>query len=478
MWDIELMKQSELSLSRQLFHHIRNLIMDNRLTAGEALPSSRYLAKDLTVSRSTVTEAYDMLIAEGYVVSRQGAPTRVKEGLCLNKVSHKIKVNEIHEPVENFPVDFKTGQPDISTFPYYVWKQMIDKSQNKLLERDFGYFNTAGYTPLREEISQWLFRMRGITVDADNVFITTGTTQAINILVHMLYREGMPFAVEDPCHRAIIELLKLRGAAYTGFPADTNGIITDLLDRRSYSAIYVTPSHQFPLGGILPAKRRADLIRYAREQGTYIIEDDYDSEFRYTGAPISPLYSMDSERVIYSGTFSKIMYPAIRIGFVLLPPSLTKQWLHTRKYFDVQNPITEQAALAEFLYQRKLDKYVQKLSHLYNEKRNTLSDSLAQNFKGKERLLGDRAGLHLVLQIEGKSFEEDFIHKSQSLGIRAYPVEEYCLKKGLHSDKLMLGYGHLSIKDIPKKVRVLSDFIKSYGPSGCDHWDKSRGNRL
>lgn len=463
MWDIELMKQSELSLSRQLFHHIRTLILDNRLTAGEALPSSRYLAKDLSVSRSTVSEAYDMLIAEGYVVSRQGAPTRVREGLCLKKVRQKVKDSDIDEPAENFPVDFKTGQPDVSTFPYYVWKQMLDRSQNKLRERDFGYYNTAGYGPLREEIGQWLFRMRGITVEPDNIFITTGTTQAINILVHMLYKEGRPFAVEDPCHKAIIELLKLRGAAYTGFPADNNGLITELLDRRSYSAIYVTPSHQFPLGGILPARRRAELIRYAGVQGTYIIEDDYDSEFRYTGAPISPLYSMDSEWVIYTGTFSKIMYPALRIGFVLLPPNLKKQWLHTRKYFDVQNPITEQAALAEFLYQRKLDNYVQKLSRLYSEKRNILTQSLAQNFQGKEQLLGDRAGLHLVLQIEGKRFEKDFIHKSQALGIRAYPVEEYCLTKGLHSDKLMLGYGHLAIKAISENVRVLSEFIKSYG---------------
>jgi GntR family transcriptional regulator/MocR family aminotransferase len=457
MWNIILKREKEISLSRQLFYSIKKLILEGKITAGEALPSSRGLAKNLSVSRSTVCEAYDMLITEGFVVSRQGAPTKVKEGLYLEKYHTKAVTYETSQP--SFSTDFKTGQPDVSCFPRYLWNQLLYKSCEKLQDKDLGYFTTAGYEPLREEISQWLFRTRGILAKSQDIFITTGTTQALNLFVQMLSKEGLPFAVEDPCHLGIIEILKNRKIPFLGIPVDENGIRTEQLENRDFSTVYVTPSHQFPLGGILPAERRAELIRLARKQNFYIIEDDYDSEFRYGGAPITPLYSMDCESVLYAGTFSKTMYPALRVGFVVLPPPLHAQWLHLRKYFDVQNPIIEQAALAEFLSQRKLDKYVQKICQLYGEKRQLLLKSILQCFGKEVCLLGDTSGLHLVLQIPGVCFNEGFIAKSQAFGIRVYPIEHYCIRKGNHSDKLMLGYGHLHVDEIHQSVLRLYDFI-------------------
>ena len=171
-----------------------------------------------------------------------------------------------------------------------------------------------GHGPLREEISQWLFRERGISAAAGDIFITSGTTQALNLLVQIVAQKGRPFIVEDPCHLAIIEILKNKDLPYEAVAVDENGLKTELLEALSLSAVYVTPSHQFPLGGILPAERRASLIRLARKQNFYIIEDDYDSEFRYAGAPVTPLFSMNNERVLYVGTFSKTMYPALRVG--------------------------------------------------------------------------------------------------------------------------------------------------------------------
>lgn len=458
MWDIVLSKQGGISLSRQLFYQIKNLILEGKIAAGEALLSSRRLAKDLSVSRSTVNEAYDMLIAEGFVISRQGAPTRVKEGVRLEK-SKTAKLRHPVQTPKEFVADFKTGQPDVSCFPHYMWRQMLNKSYEKLQDADFGYFGTAGYGPLREEISQWVFRTRGIAADPQDIFITSGTTQALNIFIQMLYKREFPIAVEEPGHLAAVEILKNRKIPFVGAPVDDRGVKTDLLANARLSAIYVTPSHQFPLGGILPAERRTELIRIARKQDFYIIEDDYDSEFRYEGAPITPLCSMDSQRVLYTGSFSKIMYPALRVGFVILPPELHKQWLNMRKYFDVQNPVIEQAALTEFLKQRKLDKYLQKLCQMYGEKRKLLSECIFRYFGDQVRLLGDKSGLHLVLQIPGFNFNEEFITQSQALGIRIYPIKHYCLEKGKHQDKIMLGYGHLKPGEIHKSVGILYHFI-------------------
>ncbi|WP_058303703.1 MocR-like pyridoxine biosynthesis transcription factor PdxR [Gorillibacterium timonense] len=466
MWDIVLSKQREVSLSRQLFYQIKNLILADKLKAGEALPSSRSLAKDMSVSRSTVNEAYDMLLAEGFVTSRQGSRVRVKEGLCLEASSVRVYTEETPRESRTFSVDFQTGQPDIRSFPHYLWRQMLLTAYDKLQDDHFGYSETAGYGPLREEICQWLFRTRGISTDPRNLFITSGTTHAITILAPLLVKKGLPFAIEDPCHHGIIEILKHRGISYAGVPVDDQGLRTELLREGRYSAVYVTPSHQFPLGGILPAERRAELIRLARKQGMYIIEDDYDSEFRYGGAPISPLYSMDSERVLYAGTFSKTMFPALRVGFVILPSELHAPWLHGRLYTDVQNPIMEQAALAEFLNKRKLDRYLQQLGQQYADKRRVLSESISRYFGSGAIFHGDQSGLHLVLQLPGLHFDEEFLAKSQSVGIRAIPVESYCLVKGKHQDKIMLGYGHLNMDEIENKVERFYHFISQhYGPS-------------
>jgi GntR family transcriptional regulator/MocR family aminotransferase len=463
MWDIVLQRKKEISLSRQLFYAMKKLILDGKITAGEALPSSRWLAEDLSISRSTVCEAYDMLITEGFIVSRQGAPTRVKDGLYLDQSHTKAISHEAEQSAQTFAADFKTGQPDVSCFPRYLWNQLMYKACEKLQDRDLGYFGTAGYEPLREEISQWLFRERGISALPQDIFITTGATQALNLLVQMLSKKGQPFGVEDPCHLGILEILKNGELPFMAVAVDENGIKAEQLKNQCLSAVYVTPAHQFPFGGILPAERRATLIRLARKQEFYIIEDDYDSEFRYVGAPVTPLYSMDCERVLYVGTFSKTMYPALRVGFVVLPPPLQAKWLYLRKYLDVQNPIIEQAALAEFMRQRKLDKYVQQVRRMYGEKRRVLTESILQCFGNDVRLLGDESGLHFVLQIPGLYFADNFIAESQSHGIRVYPIEHYCVTKGSHTDKLMLGYGHLHVDKIHESVLGLYNFItKNY----------------
>jgi GntR family transcriptional regulator/MocR family aminotransferase len=254
-----------------------------------------------------------------------------------------------------------------------------------------------------------------------------------------------------------------QGCRVVPVPADEHGIQTALLDHAPRAqAVYVTPSHQFPLGGILTASRRASLIRYARGSDSYIIEDDYDSEFRYCGEPVVPLYSMDPWQVIYVGTFSKSVYPALRVGYVILPQELQTQWLRLRTYTDVQNPILGQAALAMFLRTRKLDRHIQRMRRIYGERRKVLLDSLAQTFGREWRIYGDDAGLHLAVEFPGLSFNGDFRKSTLEAGIDVTPVEYHCIEKGTHRNKLLIGYGHLEPEEIRRGIELLNRHMEEY----------------
>lgn len=270
--------------------------------------------------------------------------------------------------------------------------------------------------------------------------------------------------VEDPCHTGMLRVLQRKGIKICPIPVDQQGIQTEYLEGKSAGAVYVTPSHQFPLGGILPASRRAALIRFARDNDLYIIEDDYDSEFRYSGGTIAPLLSMDAERVIYVGTFSKILFPALRIGYVILPPQMQAQWRYIRTHTDVQNPIFEQAALAEYLSTRKLDRHVLKMRKLYGQRRQILLTAL-QNIFGSEWIpWGDAAGLHLALEFPGMGFDQNFASGAREHGIRITPVDYHSITKGIHQDKILLGYGHLEAAEIQEGVRILHDYIQQLYP--------------
>lgn len=454
MWGIELHRQSEVPLKRQLYQELRDRIVSGRLEAGEALPSTRELAGELKVSRNTVNEAYEMLIAEGFVQSRQGAATRVAEGVFLERKPSE----ELPKPEKTsvaLLADFQTGQPDLRRFPRYLWQQTVQKAMQEMPPHLFGYTGPAGLPKLREEIAAWLFRSKGLSVDPENIFITSGATHALHLAADLLYEEGKEILVEDPCNRGMYHTFLHRGYPLSPIPADEHGLRTECLNGKQACAVYVTPSHQFPLGGILPASRRAALIRYARETDCYIVEDDYDSEFRYYGDPVAPLHALDPERVVYVGTFSKVLFPALRIGYVILPAKLHKRWRQLRTHSDVQNPPFEQAALAELLHTRKFDRHIGKMRKLYKERRQALLDALRDNFQDTWRCWGDAAGLHLAVEFFGMSFDEAFVETCKRNRIRVTPVEAHSIRKGEHTNKLLFGYGHLEPDEIRNGVFLL-----------------------
>lgn len=473
VWGMELERGSEVSLSRQIFVGVREAVLAGRLAPGETLPSTRLLAGQLGVSRNTVCDAYDMLLAEGFLVSRQGAPTRVAEGLaaqgspfgrsaCGSGLSTARAASPSYPPVVH---DFQTGRPDLRVFPWELWSRLVKEAGENLPPSARGYGEAQGYAPLRREIAAWLFRSRGMQVEEADIFITAGATQALHLLAELLPRkEGNLFALESPSHPAAYAIAANRGFSPLWLPVDEQGAQIEALHHQSVSAVYVTPSHQFPLGGILPAPRRAALIRMAEAQGFYIIEDDYDSEYRYTGAPISPLYTLDqgAGRVIYIGSFSKTMFPALRLGFAIVPPALQKAWRTRRTYLDVQSPVLEQAGLALFLRTRSWDKHIRRMRRLYGQKREALLAAISRHFAGAAVPWGDAAGLHLVLQFPGHPFGQAFIRGSRQAGIRINPVSAYCPGQGEHADKLLLGYGHLNTREIEEGIAALSSFMTAY----------------
>jgi len=458
MWGIELRKNDDVPLSRQLFLALTGRIMDGQIAQGDALPSTRELAVDLGVSRNTVCEAYTMLWTEGFIVNHPGAASRVADGLAVTALRPERPAAQERVPVP-YRYDFKTGQPDLALFPWAAWALDIREAAARLPSGQLSYTGAKGYPPLCGEIARWLLRSRGMAVDPADVFITSGATQALYLLVDILHRGGRAFALEDPSHPGIRTAILDKGYEVCWMPVDRHGADISFLKGRDISAVYVTPSHQFPLGGILPAGRRAELIRLAREHDFYLIEDDYDSEFRYTGAPVSPLYSMDPSRVVYVGTFSKTLFPALRLGFAVLPRPLQAAWEHSRQYMDVQNPILEQAALTEFLRKRQMDRHIRRMSAVYGEKRAALLASVEQEFSQAVDVWGDASGLHVALQFPGRAFGPEFKRACREAGLRIQPVSGYCVETAAHTDKLLAGYGHLGVEEIVEGVKVLRGIL-------------------
>ncbi len=464
MWGIELNRDNGIPLKRQIYEGLKSRIVDGYMTQDDVLPSTRALARFLNVSRGTVSDAYDMLIAEGFVLSHPGAPTKVMGDLIIRTTPRVEGFADISEATKTIIVDFQTGQPDLRIFPQFMWRQLLSKALVDTSIELYNYSGPQGLPALRNELSSWLMRSRGLFADPHDIFITAGATHALHILSMMFSDGGREVLIEDPCHEGMRKTLCNSGCSITPIPADSHGMQTRYLPREgTIGALYVTPSHQFPFGGVLPATRRAALVRYAQDHDAYIIEDDYDSEFRYSGEPISPLCSLDPQRVIYVGTFSKIIFPALRIGYAIIPQRLQEQWMSKRTYIDVQNPLLEQVVLAEFIRTRKLDRHLLKMKKHYGQRREALLRSLKDCFGDGWVAYGDAAGLHMTIDFPGTKFDDNLIRQLFERGIRVTPLERHCVQKGQHESKLVMGYGHLDPQEISKGVSYLSQVMRALG---------------
>ena len=460
---ITIRRDSGKPLARQIFEQISGLILDGKIRPGERLPSSRALAEELGISRNVALEATDQLIAEGFLESRKGSGVFAASGIGVHPKSRrenvefeKIGFEEIREDI----VDFRSGLPDMDYFPRYIWLRITKEIYSCSKYDPLSYNQPEGSLELRKEIAAYVCSRRGANCDAGRIVITSGTTQAVNMASKLLVTQKKHIAfLEDPITCDIQAIIKSNGATVRGVELEADGIKTPP-DNPSVSFIYVTPSHQFPIGYAMSVQKRNALLDYANRNKAYIVEDDYDSEFRFDGPPVSCIQGLDPDKVIYIGTFSKTLCPAFRIAYMILPDHLVAKGRRQKWFMDLHNPVPNQLILAEFLARGHYTRHIAKMRRLYKKRRETLEAELYKNFGKKVEILGSRTGIHLCARFRGYNFDNKLLSLIEDAGCKVYPVEKHTINKGKYSDTLILGYGRLPEEKITEGIKIFATAIR------------------
>ena len=466
MW-INIDRDTAVPLIRQLYSRIRESILSGRLQPGARLPSSRKLATSLQISRNVVLEAYDLLYAEGFLAPKQGAGTYVAGGAAFTGPTRMAPppVEKVTMGYDCPPgvINFRAGTPNLKMFPAKLWLQMVQEVLRLPPEEMLAYGHPEGRHELRQAICDYVVTQREVSCHPEQIVITAGTTQAIGIACHLLLGERRDVVLEEPITRDIQLIVKSHGGILHPVPVDNEGMRTaELPTALNPAFVYVTPSHQFPIGGTMPIQRRIELLRYAEKTGAYLIEDDYDSEFRFDGPPLSSLHGLHPDRVVYIGTFSKTLCPAIRIGYLILPPSLISLGRSRKWQSDLHNEVTSQLALARFIRLGHYLRHVARMRKHYQQRRNDMVGVLTENFGPQVHILGSATGLHLVARFPGCQFTPAFFAEMEAAGARFYPVATHAFDPGRHQDELLLGYGNVSSAEICTGLTILAEHLHHY----------------
>ena len=464
MFGIRLDRASAVSLPQQLTSEIRSRILEGRLTRRDKLPPSRILAKDLCVARNVVVQAYEQLLVEGYLTSRVGSGTFVTD-LEIPHADRQARLVATRARPAPSPapgtadISFNPGLPDLGRFPRLLWAKTLKEVCIGARPGAFGYGSVQGERALREALVGYLWRSKGIECHPEQLVIVSGAAQGTDLLARLRHTAGT-VVFEDPGYDHVRQIFKHNGLGLTPIPVDGRGLRTDALPARGRCAfIYVVPSHQFPLGGILPIERRLVLLEYARRRGALIIEDDYDSEFRYCGEPIQSLRHLAPDLVVYVGTFSKIFSPGLRLGFMILPDHLTQTVCRLKEELNMRTPPLEQLALARFIEGRLLDRHIFRMKRIYQGKRKCLIEALGRAFGHRVRITGEDAGLHLLVEFLDRDFQRADFPRLAKRGVKVDWVEDYASRKGLHRNQLVLGYGGLEPDQIEEGVLRLKALV-------------------
>ncbi|MCK0471757.1 PLP-dependent aminotransferase family protein [Halalkalibacter sp. APA_J-10(15)] len=456
-------RQLERPLTEQIYTQIKKKILQAELKANERLPSTRQLAQDLCVSRNITIEAYERLMAEGYIETRQGSGTYVSYGAHfeLNQHMSLSDINEERSPSDDQNVtNFRSGIPDLRLFPRAIWAKLTYNTIHDCDYKALSYSNPEGLLELREQLVNYLLKVRGVQCHSSQIVITSGATQALSLVAKLLLSKEDQIIMEDPITEDIQSIFSSSGAIIQGIPVDHNGLQTDLIKQHErLNAIFVTPSHQFPLGSTLPIQRRIHLIHVARAADCYIVEDDYDSEFRHEGAPVSSLQGLDPTRVIYVGSFSKILSPALRIGYLVLPQPFIQKCREYKWFSDLHTPSVEQLTLARFIEKGYLERHILKMKKVYRKRRDLLIHLLHKTFPNQLSITGHSTGLHLIAEWHDLHFSNKIIETIRTNGVYLYPVEDHSIEKGHHTKKVIFGYGHLNEEEIHEGIRRLSKIL-------------------
>jgi GntR family transcriptional regulator/MocR family aminotransferase len=451
---LELDRSRPRSLRSQIESGLRDAIAVGRLPPGTTLPSSRALATDLGVTRGVVVAAYDQLLAEGYLVARQGAGTVVNPAPASLTPSTTPR-DRPAPPV----VDFQPSIPDLGTFPRAAWLRATRTALQTLPDRYFGYSDPRGLRLLRTAVADYLGRVRGVVADADQVVICNGFAHGLSLVARQLLDVGhTTIAVEDPGQDGPRDELTWLGVGHEAVPVDAEGLVVEQLRRSSARAVLLTPAHQFPTGAVLAPVRRRAVVAWAHDIDGYVIEDDYDAEYRYDRHPVGAMQGLAPDRVIYSGTLSKSLAPGLRLGWLVLPPPLVRPIAANRTLVDRSTSVAVQASFAEFLASGDLDRHLRRMRRVYRERRDILIAALAR-WLPDARPSGVAAGLHVMVTLPPRVDEAELIERAATAGIRVYPLTPYRVAKSDAAPAILLGYGNLTPALIEHGVQELAAIV-------------------
>jgi len=467
--DLFLDPEAAKPLAAQLYEQLRSAIAGGRLRPGDQLVPSRQLAGELGVSRHTVTTAYGRLVAEGYAEGRAGGgsvvaspspapPNRAGPAAAL-RPSPRFAGWSPHfrPPPYGCRFDLRPGLPDPALFPAVPWRRQVAAAVSA--EHSL-YGDPAGKIRLRRAVAAWVARSRSVAASEDTIVITCGAQHAIDLVTRVVLEPGDCVVVEDPGYLPAARLFETLGAKVVGVPVDDQGLIVDLLPP-SARIVYVTPSHQYPLGVTMSMPRRRALLRWAERHDAAVIEDDYDTEFRYVDRPLEPLQALDADgRVVYVGSFSKTFSPSVRLGFAVVPQPLAEPIAALRQLIDWHPPIAMQTALAGFINDGLLDKHIRRSRRVYAERHHILTQALSGPLSDHLTAQAPHAGLHVAAVLRDQLDERQVLQAAARHGIVTSGLR-HCFRTCPAQSGLLIGFGAVSTTGLPVALRTLGRILAS-----------------
>ena len=481
---IALDRASDKPLQKQLYDSFCAAIASRSLRAGQRVPSSRALAADLRVSRIPVLNAYSQLLAEGYFESRSGSGTFVSTSLPDQFLSHETTSQDstngysgprpVSRRASHLPSfrpapwinkwgAFISGQLPFDRFPFQAWANLINRHVRNIRVNALHYGDPLGQESFRTTISEYLRTVRAVKCEPGQIMIVSGSQQAVDLCARVLLNPGDRVWIEEPGYWLARYAFAMVGCQIVPVPVDSEGmqVSEGIKSSRKARAAFVTPSHQFPLGVTMSASRRLQLLDWARKSGSWIIEDDYDNEYRYESMPIASLQGLDHHsRVIYVGTFSKTLFPSLRLGYIVIPPDLLDRFLTVRNAMDVYPPHLYQAVLEDFLREGHFARHVRRTRQLFRERRNVLVDCLQKEFGSTIEIWGAEAGMHLTVTLPKGLRDRPLCQQAARHDLWLWPLSSCYYSKPAHQG-FILGFGSTPASEIPKAVSLLRQVVQS-----------------
>lgn len=461
-------------LSDWLAQRLRRAIADGRLPVGSRLPPSRVLSAELRVSRGVVTEAYQRLIEDGQVAGRGRAGTVVVASPLRpapfaaagtgapppRSVFGAPPAADVFDSLRASParIDLTPGVPDLAAFPRAAWLRAERLVLSRLSPADFGYGDPCGAPPFRRAVATWLARNRGIRTDPDDVIVVAGVAQALGLLAQVLIGEGVgEIALEDPGSLGVRQHLQSWRLRTPAIPVDGAGLRVDALRASGAPAVALTPAHQFPTGVVLEGRRRRELMRWAQEDGGLIVEDDYDAEHRYDRPPVPAVHAMLPERVCYTGSVSKILAPALRVGWLLVPPRYRNAVVVAKRYADLGNAVLPQLVLAELMESGEMERHLRMLRGRHRRRRDAMIGAIRTHLP-QARVHGAAAGLHLMITFEDPIEDADLAAAALAHGVKVQPLSWHY--QTANTPGLVLGYAASTPTDAAEGIAVLGRILR------------------